>query len=88
MAEYTTQSQLRGAKPPPGKSGGAGRPQAAAASGGERVSTQVRETMVREAAYFRAERRDFAPGNELGDWLAAEREIDAALTQPEARRGR
>jgi Protein of unknown function (DUF2934) len=27
------------------------------------------------AAYYRAERRGFAPGGELEDWLAAEREI-------------
>ena len=26
------------------------------------------------AAYFRAEKRGFAPGGELGDWLAAEAE--------------
>jgi hypothetical protein len=30
------------------------------------------------AAYHRAERRGFAAGHELDDWLAAEREIDAA----------
>jgi hypothetical protein len=29
------------------------------------------------AAYLRAERRGFAPGRELDDWLAAEREVDA-----------
>jgi len=56
----------------------------AAASGGERVSTQVRETMIREAAYFRAEQRAFAPGNELADWCDAEREIDAALARRRA----
>jgi Protein of unknown function (DUF2934) len=27
------------------------------------------------AAYFRAERRGFAPGGDLDDWLAAEREL-------------
>ena len=31
--------------------------------------------MVRIAAYFRAERRGFAPGNECEDWLAAEAEV-------------
>jgi hypothetical protein len=36
-----------------------------------------RESMIAEAAYYRAERRGFAPGRELDDWLAAEREIDA-----------
>jgi hypothetical protein len=35
--------------------------------------------MIRRAAYFRAEQRAFAPGNELGDWFDAEHEIDAAL---------
>lgn len=27
------------------------------------------------AAYYRAERRGFAPGGELADWLEAEREL-------------
>ncbi len=36
-------------------------------------------TAVAEAAYFRAERRGFAPGHELEDWLAAEREIEGRL---------
>jgi len=35
---------------------------------------------IAEAAYRRAERRGFAPGGELDDWLAAEREYDAAQT--------
>jgi hypothetical protein len=36
-----------------------------------------RESMVRMAAYLRAERRGFAPGYEIEDWLAAEAEIGA-----------
>ena len=36
-----------------------------------------RRRRVAEAAYFRAERRGFAPGCELDDWLAAEQELDA-----------
>jgi len=36
----------------------------------------VREEFIRTAAYFRAERRGFAPGGELEDWLEAEREVD------------
>ncbi len=36
-------------------------------------------TAIAEAAYFRAERRGFAPGHELEDWLAAEREIEGRL---------
>ncbi len=32
--------------------------------------------MISDAAYFLAEQRDFCPGHEVEDWLAAEREID------------
>lgn len=35
-----------------------------------------RDRMIATAAYYRAERRGFAPGAELEDWLAAEAEID------------
>jgi hypothetical protein len=31
------------------------------------------------AAYFRSEQRGFAPGYELEDWLAAEREVNQHL---------
>lgn len=34
-----------------------------------------REQMIAVAAYFRAQRRDFVPGHELEDWLAAEAEV-------------
>jgi hypothetical protein len=43
------------------------------------LSTVDRELMIRTAAYYRAERRNFASGHALEDWLAAESEIDAAL---------
>lgn len=36
-----------------------------------------REARIAEAAYWRAERRGFAPGHELDDWLHAEQEVDA-----------
>lgn len=36
-------------------------------------------TAVAEAAYFRAEKRGFAPGHELEDWLAGEAEIEERL---------
>jgi hypothetical protein len=39
------------------------------------------EHMVRTAAYFRAERRGFAPGNEWDDWLAAEAEVGSLPAQ-------
>jgi hypothetical protein len=35
-----------------------------------------RESLVRMAAYLRAERRGFAPGYEIEDWLAAEAEVN------------
>ena len=37
--------------------------------------------LTAERAYFRAERRGFAPGHELEDWLAAEREVEALLAE-------
>ena len=44
-----------------------------------RVSEEERWEMVARAAYFRAERRNFADGTAMQDWLEAEREIDALL---------
>ncbi len=32
---------------------------------------------IAEAAYKRAQQRNFAPGHDLEDWLAAEKDIDA-----------
>jgi hypothetical protein len=40
------------------------------------VSPEERRSMIAEAAYFRAERRGFAVGGELEDWVQAEGEID------------
>jgi hypothetical protein len=39
----------------------------------------TRRAMIAEAAYYRAERRGFAPGFELEDWLLSENELDASL---------
>ncbi len=38
-----------------------------------------REQMIAEAAYFRAEQRGFAPGNEMSDWLQAEVDVEALV---------
>ncbi len=35
--------------------------------------------MIAVAAYHKAEKRCFAPGNELRDWAEAEREVDEML---------
>jgi hypothetical protein len=40
------------------------------------LSAEERRRMIAEAAYFRAERRGFAVGGELDDWIQAEVEID------------
>lgn len=49
-------------------------------SGAALIDPQRRRALIAEAAYFRAERRGFAPGHEAQDWLAAEIEVDTALT--------
>ncbi|HEY2591515.1 MAG TPA: DUF2934 domain-containing protein [Steroidobacteraceae bacterium] len=46
-----------------------------------KVSADTRRAMVAEAAYLRAERRGFAAGHEEEDWLAAEKEVDALLSE-------
>lgn len=43
------------------------------------ITDEQRRRMIQEAAYFRAERRGFAPGDEIADWLAAEAEISGVL---------
>jgi hypothetical protein len=40
-----------------------------------------RDEMIRVAAYYLAEKRGFAPGAELDDWLQAEAAIDARLNE-------
>ena len=41
-----------------------------------------RHARIAVNAYFRAERRGFAAGHELEDWLAAEREVATAERAP------
>jgi hypothetical protein len=43
------------------------------------ASADERHALIAQAAYFRAERRGFAPGHTLEDWLAAEVEVDQRL---------
>ena len=42
---------------------------------GSAITAQEREMMIARAAYFRAEKRGFAPGGELQDWIDAEAEV-------------
>ena len=43
------------------------------------VTGEERHQLIAEAAYFRAERRNFVSGYELEDWKEAEAEIDMKL---------
>jgi hypothetical protein len=49
------------------------------------VTAEDRQNMIARAAYFRAERRNFEPGRETEDWLAAEKEVDRHLSQASIR---
>ena len=42
-------------------------------------ATADRLRRIAEAAYKRAQSRNFAPGHDLEDWFEAEKEIDAAM---------
>jgi len=56
---------------------------------GTDVSAEQRHEMIAAAAYRRYEARGRAPGQELGDWLAAESEVDGSLrTASETESGR
>ena len=44
-----------------------------------KLTPEARRALIAEAAYLRAERRGFVPGQETEDWLAAEAEVDALL---------
>ncbi|PLY17020.1 MAG: transcriptional regulator [Sedimenticola sp.] len=45
------------------------------------VSMEERWRMIATAAYYKAEKRGFAPGNELQDWIDSEAEITALLSK-------
>ncbi len=47
-------------------------------------AVKSRAALIAEHAYYRAERRGFAPGHEVEDWLSAEAEVDAMGGPPEA----
>lgn len=47
----------------------------------DRVDAQQRAAMIAEAAYYRAEKRGFAGGDPVADWLSAEAEIDALIAK-------
>ncbi len=44
----------------------------------EGMDVPSQDEKIATAAYFRAEKRGFAPGNEMDDWLQAEAELNSA----------
>ncbi|HXZ96205.1 MAG TPA: DUF2934 domain-containing protein [Burkholderiales bacterium] len=50
-------------------------------SGFAKIDPDERYKWIAQAAYFRAEKRGFAPGGELQDWLEAEADILQQLGQ-------
>jgi len=46
-----------------------------------RASAEERRQWIEMAAYFKAERRGFAPGHAAADWLEAEMEIEVQIAQ-------
>ena len=52
--------------------------QGGAAPAARAASPDVLHRMIAVAAYYRAERRGFAPGGEVMDWLQAEAELKGA----------
>jgi hypothetical protein len=68
-----------GSRTAPAARAAAVRPKSAGPARPAEVSVENRRAMIAAAAYLRAERRGFAPGGELADWLAAELEVDALL---------
>ena len=45
------------------------------------LSEDERLDMIREAAYYKSERRHFAPGHDDEDWAEAEAEIDELIAR-------
>jgi Protein of unknown function (DUF2934) len=68
-SQRSSRRSLRGLLPP-------GTPRAEHPS----PSMAARHRAIAVAAYFRAERRGFAAGGELADWLAAERDVDQQMS--------
>jgi Protein of unknown function (DUF2934) len=52
-----------------------------AASSLAAMDPEARRRLVAAEAYFLAERRGFAAGNEIEDWVAAEAAVDSRLRQ-------
>lgn len=79
------QVRQKGLAPVAGRLAKSVRPGRAVSKTGSNGSTHIgpdeRQRLIAERAYFRAEKRGFAPGGELQDWFEAEAEIEQVLRQ-------
>jgi len=58
----------------------AGHHPGAGSAGSPSITAEERRRMIREVAYKRFERRGFAHGHDLGDWLIAEAHVDSIIS--------
>lgn len=75
-SEKSLRAAERGAKPKNDQQA-----QQMAVSIDEGVNEWARRQLIEEQAYYMAERRGFAPGRELEDWLAAEAKVDLSIAE-------
>ena len=54
---------------------------AAAAATKSALSPAERMKMIAETAYYLAQKRGFTGGNELSDWMAAEKQVDTLVAK-------
>lgn len=69
------------AKPAATKPASAAKPANAAKPEIAKPSPAERTKMIAEAAYYLAQKRGFGNGNELADWAAAEKQVDALIAK-------
>jgi hypothetical protein len=82
-AEGNADNELLGDSLQPGSPGGTPSEDPSPFSRSQSTSdARSRYERIAQAAYRRAEQRGFAPGQELEDWLSAEREIDGETRSP------
>lgn len=84
-------TSTRRARPAAARAPTPDKPKASAAAkrarAGAEPAAAERRVWIATAAYFRAERRGFAPGGEVDDWLEAEAEL-STRTPPSPRPAR
>ena len=79
MAKRGAQSKGRRARPPLELTAESDGHAIAVPTAGAAAGPDTRYQMIAEAAYYRAERRGFAGGDPVRDWLEAEAEVSVKL---------